>query len=153
MRISDWSSDVCSSDLEGDAGEQPKLDVAQGEIDLDRRQQHRQRHAVDMAQHMREEEHRHDVSAISAPRRSPRHDGFSLRQRGFSICRFPRLRVRRHRPTRADVPVPSRSRFRPSPIPRSEEHTSELQSLMRISYAVFCLKKKKKPKTDTYTIQ
>src|SRR3546814_2114391 len=29
------------------------------------------------------------------------------------------------------------------PQPRSEEHTSELQSLMRISYAVFCLKKKK----------
>src|SRR3546814_8307154 len=32
---------------------------------------------------------------------------------------------------------------------RSEEHTSELQSLMRISYAVFCLKKKRH-KTDTY---
>src|SRR3546814_9959972 len=31
--------------------------------------------------------------------------------------------------------------------PRSEEHTSELQSLMRISYAVFCLKKKKKKKS------
>src|SRR3546814_3845566 len=32
-----------------------------------------------------------------------------------------------------------------SPVPRrSEEHTSELQSLMRISYAVFCLKKKQK---------
>src|SRR3546814_1576277 len=31
---------------------------------------------------------------------------------------------------------------------RSEEHTSELQSLMRISYAVFCLKKKKKPKKN-----
>src|SRR3546814_4471681 len=31
---------------------------------------------------------------------------------------------------------------------RSEEHTSELQSLMRISYAVFCLKKKKKTKTN-----
>src|SRR3546814_4704586 len=30
-----------------------------------------------------------------------------------------------------------------SPLARSEEHTSELQSLMRISYAVFCLKKKK----------
>src|SRR3546814_2957050 len=30
------------------------------------------------------------------------------------------------------------------PVPRSEEHTSELQSLMRHSYAVFCLKKKKK---------
>src|SRR3546814_9537802 len=38
------------------------------------------------------------------------------------------------------------------PIPRSEEHTSELQSLMRISYAVFCLKKKtihKPHKTQT----
>src|SRR3546814_2525899 len=32
---------------------------------------------------------------------------------------------------------------------RSEEHTSELQSLMRISYAVFCLKKKKKKKIPT----
>src|SRR3546814_8968012 len=32
---------------------------------------------------------------------------------------------------------------------RSEEHTSELQSLMRISYAVFCLKKKRKTKTNT----
>src|SRR3546814_1795366 len=32
---------------------------------------------------------------------------------------------------------------------RSEEHTSELQSLMRISYAVFCLKKKKKKKLTT----
>src|SRR3546814_4874775 len=33
---------------------------------------------------------------------------------------------------------------------RSEEHTSELQSLMRISYAVFCLKKKKTQLTQTY---
>src|SRR3546814_2982199 len=32
---------------------------------------------------------------------------------------------------------------------RSEEHTSELQSLMRISYAVFCLKKKKNDKTES----
>src|SRR3546814_5880927 len=32
---------------------------------------------------------------------------------------------------------------------RSEEHTSELQSLMRISYAVFCLKKKKSNRADT----
>src|SRR3546814_6648698 len=35
--------------------------------------------------------------------------------------------------------------------PRSEEHTSELQSLMRISYAVFCLQKKKKPKQELET--
>src|SRR3546814_8670423 len=34
---------------------------------------------------------------------------------------------------------------------RSEEHTSELQSLMRISYAVFCLKKKKTKTTSTLT--
>src|SRR3546814_9857539 len=33
-----------------------------------------------------------------------------------------------------------------SPAPRSEEHTSELQSLMRLSYDVFCVKKKKKKK-------
>src|SRR3546814_9272328 len=33
---------------------------------------------------------------------------------------------------------------------RSEEHTSELQSLMRNSYAVFCLKKKKKHQTKSY---
>src|SRR3546814_5293047 len=34
--------------------------------------------------------------------------------------------------------------IKPPTLIRSEEHTSELQSLMRISYAVFCLKKKKK---------
>src|SRR3546814_9743817 len=41
---------------------------------------------------------------------------------------------------------PRRDRGDPGrrPVQRSEEHTSELQSLMRISYAVFCLKKKKK---------
>src|SRR3546814_2262097 len=39
-------------------------------------------------------------------------------------------------------------------VPRSEEHTSELQSLMRTSYAVFCLKKKKKHhKHLTHTLQ
>src|SRR3546814_8235754 len=37
--------------------------------------------------------------------------------------------------------------------PRSEEHTSELQSLMRISYAVFCLKKKKNKKENKIVIQ
>src|SRR3546814_4737763 len=36
------------------------------------------------------------------------------------------------------------------PVGRSEEHTSELQSLMRISYAVFCLKKKKHTTTQSY---
>src|SRR3546814_6751149 len=46
-----------------------------------------------------------------------------------------------------DPKRPGLSSNRPTPpkeTPRSEEHTSELQSLMRISYAVFCLKKKNK---------
>src|SRR3546814_1485097 len=38
-----------------------------------------------------------------------------------------------------------------SPFGRSEEHTSELQSLMRISYAVFCLKKKNSTTSSTHT--
>src|SRR3546814_5729089 len=40
----------------------------------------------------------------------------------------------------------------PHNLSRSEEHTSELQSLMRISYAVFCLKKKNIT-TNTYTVE
>src|SRR3546814_1395984 len=44
-------------------------------------------------------------------------------------------------------PAPATTAEPPQPIAsRSEEHTSELQSLMRISYAVFCLKKKNKTK-------
>src|SRR3546814_4857107 len=50
-------------------------------------------------------------------------------------------------PTR-EVPRNGARRF-PAECPvRSEEHTSELQSLMRISYAVFCLKKKKNKRTN-----
>src|SRR3546814_7288995 len=44
-----------------------------------------------------------------------------------------------HELSPADPPMPPDS----EPSSRSEEHTSELQSLMRISYAVFCLKKKR----------
>src|SRR3546814_2676410 len=44
------------------------------------------------------------------------------------------------------VRVADAQRHRVEIVVRSEEHTSELQSLMRISYAVFCLKKNKKPK-------
>src|SRR3546814_16925334 len=61
--------------------------------------------------------------------------------------------ARRARSPAPDPPaLPRRARRRPSAHARreqedrSEEHTSELQSLMRISYAVFCLKKKKKTK-------
>src|SRR3546814_7862794 len=63
-----------------------------------------------------------------------------------TLCRSvpPRRRVPGQgfrRPTAA--PRGRRPRRRGCPAWRSEEHTSELQSLMRISYAVFCLKKKK----------
>src|SRR3546814_1986791 len=53
---------------------------------------------------------------------------------------------RRRRAERADDVA--RDAARGAQRPRSEEHTSELQSLMRISYAVFCLKKKQ---TEKYT--
>src|SRR3546814_9363353 len=53
-------------------------------------------------------------------------------------------------PRRMASETPSRARISVSPLryarQRSEEHTSELQSLMRISYAVFCLQKKKQSK-------
>src|SRR3546814_4923164 len=62
--------------------------------------------------------------------------------------RPPRRRRRPSSRAASRPPLPATSR----PETRSEEHTSELQSLMRISYAVFCLKKKKK-KTSKLTYQ
>src|SRR3546814_9887734 len=50
--------------------------------------------------------------------------------------------VRDGRARYAMIPIENSSAGRVADIHRSEEHTSELQSLMRISYAVFCLKKK-----------
>src|SRR3546814_10464158 len=59
----------------------------------------------------------------------------------FRLCR----RRRDDQPIAAQAGQSGRSRG-----VRSEEHTSELQSLMRISYAVFCLKKKKSNKNTAY---
>src|SRR3546814_3187576 len=64
-------------------------------------------------------------------------------------CRLCRLRWRLQRADRRTDPLRERRRIASGdpacrPEARSEEHTSELQSLMRISYAVFCLKKKQK---------
>src|SRR3546814_3333787 len=54
-----------------------------------------------------------------------------------------------HTPGQSSISRPNlRLRYPPR---RSEEHTSELQSLMRISYAVFCLKKKKQLTHRRYT--
>src|SRR3546814_3321888 len=62
---------------------------------------------------------------------------------GAARCRI----RRRDREKRRSLPRPAPLR-RHALKYRSEEHTSELQSLMRISYAVFCLKKKNKNKKD-----
>src|SRR3546814_5426210 len=67
-------------------------------------------------------------------------------QRPATIRMFPSPRPH---PYAAPCPCVSR---RP-PRPRSEEHTSELQSLMRISYAVFCLKKTKTHNTAPTTLK
>src|SRR3546814_3702443 len=64
--------------------------------------------------------------------------GVQIERRGFQLQRRIRL-VAQHR--RQHLVMQGQRRLDQR---RSEEHTSELQSLMRISYAVFCLKKKKK---------
>src|SRR3546814_10024619 len=85
----------------------------------------------------------------AAADRSPREPWRAL------ACRSPRNRAQDHRLLRdAHFLAGARGRKRRAPfavVPsrRSEEHTSELQSLMRISYAVFCLKKKTKTQTTT----
>src|SRR3546814_6799112 len=107
MRISDWSSDVCSSDLKG----------YRRPLDVD---------------HQRLPARRLPVLAAA-------------RQGHIGICPscsrsnpHPRTAAAGAYPRRPEPPRHIRMVH-----DRSEEHTSELQSLMRISYAVFCLKKKK----------
>src|SRR3546814_2799193 len=78
---------------------------------------------------------RHAPSRSAAATRCPRHPPATRR----SSDPPPGTPSPSARPAhRSDTPPPS-----PPHPARSEEHTSELQSLMRISYAVFCLKKKK----------
>src|SRR3546814_7206094 len=109
MRISDWSSDVCSSDLAAD-------------------------HAL-----RRVEEPGPARPADPAPRALS--SGGSAQDARQSTTGDP---------ARTGICLPPRAqgsrtgnRSVPRRAARSEEHTSELQSLMRISYAVFCLKKNK----------
>src|SRR3546814_1533099 len=102
MRISDWSSDVCSSDLR-DAG-----DVTAARLS------------------------RHDAALKRLARIE--HVGHDAAPSGGA----------------AQVIVDEATFVLPLEGVRSEEHTSELQSLMRISYAVFCLKKKKKENTKRH---
>src|SRR3546814_1932792 len=134
MRISDWSSDVCSSDLpvagvrraSGHRAARSLLGIWQGrrpQEDSATRDGARSRAAL-----------RRPRGRLEAARRVRRH-----RPRAFQPGnRSDRIDRRRGEPTRGP-----RSSARQAQGVRSEEHTSELQSLMRISYAVFFLKKKK----------
>src|SRR3546814_7890230 len=70
-------------------------------------------------------------------RKAPKNETQSAIQHVFNAGQESGLRVRRSRKRGSAMPAGTL-------YVRSEEHTSELQSLMRISYAVFCLKKKKK---------
>src|SRR3546814_2095140 len=123
MRISDWSSDVCSSDLPGLSVRLHRLAIGPT-----------------------------DALAVTPPRRREEHVG-DLRDGRVRLTVD--IMPRGQRPQHTVVRVPEhlqhvaqganrRERRRALQRPRSEEHTSELQSLMRISYAVCCLKKKKK---------
>src|SRR3546814_2284136 len=118
MRISDWSSDVCSSDLtqiwplaSGLAG----FSVGSSEIATVRRGW---------------------PSFVNPWIFLP-----LLSVLGLPMGRYPAA-------ARLSTTLPQLD----SALPRSEEHTSELQSLMRISYAVFCLKKKNNKYTATQTL-
>src|SRR3546814_7269704 len=125
MRISDWSSDVFSSDIDHCPG---FLQAGRRAVVAVDRRVARLLQRPDRAEPQREDadgdEHRAQHRAFA--RRECLPPGTQLRQRA--------LRMRAHAP---GLMVTSWRRR------RSEEHTSELQSLMRISYAVFCLKKKK----------
>src|SRR3546814_4991850 len=136
MRISDWSSDVCSSDLDhADIG---LFAADRGNV---ARALERARQTLGVVDVHLAAEGAHLVGAWAAiealrgdGRRDERRD---TGEGGHDACHST-IRRGRHRQR-----MRRRMRAADSAV-RSEEHTSELQSLMRISYAVFCLKKKKK---------
>src|SRR3546814_2340048 len=115
MRISDWSSDVCSSDLR----------LGEGEFQLGRRRPRAQVH----------------VGVVDA-----RYHAMALQvdplRIGTGECEDRGVVADGGDAAILDCQRAGRG-------PRSEEHTSELQSLMRNSYAVFCLKKKKYKKVTS----
>src|SRR3546814_4914324 len=123
MRISDWSSDVCSSDL-GDR--ELAIDDAGRSAEEGHRQEHGRQHHADTDQRAADLVHRFS-------RRFLWRQMFFLDQ-AFDIF------------DDHDRVIDEQADRQDHAEQRSEEHTSELQSLMRISYAVFCLKKKKKTK-------
>src|SRR3546814_1302340 len=122
MRISDWSSDVCSSDLV----DHERLAAEDG----------------------------HEANALlGQPQKSGEGLGDQpLAERAIRAIAGKAEHVVIER--RGGIaPEVGASGFLIGEVRRSEEHTSELQSLMRISYAVFCLKKKNKHKQTTRDIK
>src|SRR3546814_9810535 len=118
MRISDWSSDVCSSDL------QQRQQVAAGFL----------LQAPGTGQ----------VGFLQATLVEQGGDDALVHSRFEVAVACDGVGSRVHVPLRqGESTLTVWEMHRPRPM-RSEEHTSELQSLMRISYAVFCLKKKTK---------
>src|SRR3546814_10780339 len=123
MRISDWSSDVCSSDLGGES-----VEPAQHARLVWRDPQARQEVGED-------DEAEDEVDGDNEGRRKIRRrrdeegDGGEI-ERDEAVAELRRAL--------ASAAVEAVDRLL-QPV-RSEEHTSELQSLMRLSYAVFCLK-------------
>src|SRR3546814_6282264 len=117
MRISDWSSDVCSSDL------QPCGTGGVRRVDGNTR-------SCGCLRGLRVE-----CNLPGGPRRTrrPAVDGLERQ------CDAARTRGQPESGAAGELEC---SRVRARAQARSEEHTPELQSLMRISYAVFCLKKK-----------
>src|SRR3546814_3980821 len=118
MRISDWSSDVCSSDLAEDF---PRLIDASETMKAVRLSEDERRllGEVSLVARYGEDESPLRPEQIIEPRR--REDVGDSLWATFNVIQENVIR---------------------GGLQRSEEHTSELQSLMRISYAVFCLKKK-----------
>src|SRR3546814_8683952 len=121
MRISDWSSDVCSSDLGLDRIGQMHPPQRQQRVAEDARVAAKGRGRIDV-----------DGRAHLV--------GDARKRHLFGVERAVDQRKMVHQF--------SGGRSKGSGARRSEEHTSELQSLMRISYAVFCLKKKKTQKHE-----
>src|SRR3546814_9667859 len=143
MRISDWSSDVCSSDLiERDVIFDHRLVRVDEPCLLAGREPAVRGDARDRRGHRRRRFRRRDdelILRVDIAAAEP------LRAVGAN----PFIAIRANpRPGAKGVEMPVR-RDPQGPF-RSEEHTSELQSLMRISSAVFCLKKKKS-NTKYYT--
>src|SRR3546814_3988406 len=138
MRISDWNSDVCSSDLPGLEGFHGRVRIDRALLVL------AGDHAIDVQKLVRQPVR--DARNVNLAN-SKGHPGAKASGKLPDPVDRP-LRGRLGMRVGLQQNISHGHRFPPaSPFlwhtTRSEEHTSELQSLMRISYAVFCLKKKK----------